>query len=146
MKQRDRDLVSASGLFDNDWYLAAYPDVAALAVEPIEHFLMLGWLLGRNPSPAFDTKWYLATNPDVATSGINPLVHYLQHGCQEGRLPRPNGVLALEGKLWGGFSEAARAALEALYMAGSVGAQERSLAALALAQWYVFQKDWRQAW
>lgn len=77
-------------LFDPDWYLRTYPDVAAAGVDPLRHYLQFGAAEGRDPSPLFCTRWYLDTYPDVAQAGINPLQHYLSHGAAEGRLPVPN--------------------------------------------------------
>lgn len=80
----------ASDLFDAEWYLREYPDVKALGMDPVEHYLWLGARLGRNPSPRFDARSYLAANLDVAEAGLNPLLHYVQWGREEGRLfPKP---------------------------------------------------------
>lgn len=76
-------------LFDPDWYLRTYPDVAAAGIDPLRHYLQFGAAEGRDPSPFFCTRWYLETYPDVAEAGINPLQHYLSHGIAEGRLPAP---------------------------------------------------------
>jgi glycosyltransferase involved in cell wall biosynthesis/predicted O-methyltransferase YrrM len=81
-------LVACSDMFDADFYLQSYPDVAEARVDPLNHYLTQGAAEGRNPSPLFDTVAYLQQNPDVAASNINPLVHYLLHGAAEGRLPR----------------------------------------------------------
>lgn len=81
------ELIKESSLFDADWYLATYPDVARLEMCPATHFVRYGWRLGRNPSAAFHARGYLEEYRDVALSGANPLVHYLQHGEREGRRP-----------------------------------------------------------
>jgi ubiquinone/menaquinone biosynthesis C-methylase UbiE len=81
-------LVACSGMFDADFYLQSYPDVAEAAVDPLNHYLTHGAAEGRNPSLLFDTALYLQQNPDVAASNVNPLVHYLLHGAAEGRLPQ----------------------------------------------------------
>ncbi len=73
------------GLLDREWYLAAYPDVAAAAVDPLRHYLDFGAAEGRAPNALFDTSTYLIDNPDVAKSGMNPLLHYFLHGIFEGR-------------------------------------------------------------
>jgi GT2 family glycosyltransferase len=78
-----------SPLFDSDWYLATYPDVAAAGINPLAHFVNHGAAEGRDPSPLFDSDWYLATYPDVAAAGINPLAHFVNHGAAEGRDPSP---------------------------------------------------------
>jgi hypothetical protein len=77
--------IASSGLFDRDWYLATYPDVAAASADPLVHFCELGWREGRDPGPGFATSAYLKGNPDVARTGINPLFHYIEFGRSEGR-------------------------------------------------------------
>jgi len=84
-EKRQVDLLKASGLFDEAWYLFEYPDVAEAGIDPVVHYLRFGAEEGRNPSPKFDTTFYLSTNPDVASSEINPLVHYIRFGVEEGR-------------------------------------------------------------
>lgn len=74
-------------LFDETYYLAQNPDVAASHLDPYQHWLQYGAAEGRNPDAFFDTKYYLAQNPDVAASGLNPLTHYELYGWQEGRDP-----------------------------------------------------------
>src|SRR5690606_20269420 len=86
---RHVQLIRASGLFDEAWYRERYPDVTALAIDPIEHYLRWGARLRRNPGPRFDTRHYLQSNKDVAAAGINPLVHYIKHGRHERRSPLP---------------------------------------------------------
>jgi len=41
--------------FDTDAYLAAYPDVAAAHINPLQHFLQFGIHEGR--SPFADGTW-----------------------------------------------------------------------------------------
>jgi GT2 family glycosyltransferase/glycosyltransferase involved in cell wall biosynthesis len=76
-----------AGLFDSDWYYAAYPDVKEEGHDAFYHYLNHGHFEGRNPGPKFDTNFYKETNPDVAAADVNPLVHYLQTGRAEGRVP-----------------------------------------------------------
>ena len=83
--RRQVDVLKQSGLFDPQWYLSHYPDVASAGVDPVEHYLRFGAAEGRNPSPRFDTRYYLHSNPDVAAAGVNPLLHYIQFGVLEGR-------------------------------------------------------------
>ena len=82
---RNVDLLGRSGLFDREWYLKQYPDVAALKIDPIRHYLRYGAKEGRDPSPRFSTWGYVDTYPDVTESGMNPFVHYVQFGLSEGR-------------------------------------------------------------
>ena len=79
----------ASLIFDGDWYRTEYPDVAAVSMDPVEHYFDNGSREGRNPNRFFDTNWYASNNPDVAAAGLNPFLHYLLYGAREGRKPAP---------------------------------------------------------
>jgi len=81
----DRQLIKKSKLFDPVYYLFTYPDVRIADMDPLKHFMKVGWKEGRNPSEAFDTAYYLSANPDVRGMQINPLVHYICYGRREGR-------------------------------------------------------------
>lgn len=76
-------IIRKSGLFDEDWYRAQYPQ--AQGTDPVLHYLREGAAQGLNPSRYFATKAYLKNYADVAASGINPLLHYIQLGRQEDR-------------------------------------------------------------
>ena len=83
-----RRLILASPLFDAEWYLAHYPDVAAAGWDPALHYALVGGVERRNPGPNFDAGWYLDHSTDVAAAGVNPLLHFLQIGASEGRETR----------------------------------------------------------
>ncbi len=87
-----------SGLFDPNFYLTQYPDIAKTGINPLSHYLSQGVVEGRMPNLYFDTTFYLQQNADVAASGVNPLLHYLLDGFREGREPSPkfSGRLYLE--------------------------------------------------
>jgi lipopolysaccharide biosynthesis protein/GT2 family glycosyltransferase len=89
VQQKERadqvQLLTASELFDREWYLDRYPDVRVAGADPVLHYLDKGVAEGRDPSTRFETRWYCEQYPDVATSGLNPLVHYLRDGAKEGR-------------------------------------------------------------
>jgi SAM-dependent methyltransferase len=97
--------------FDMDWYLAAYPDVAAaIAAGEIrsasEHYRTDGIREGRLPlapdrtavssiPASFNDAWYQAANPDVQDAvrkGVFPsgYAHWIKSGKAEGRLPPPD--------------------------------------------------------
>ncbi|WP_157953701.1 coiled-coil domain-containing protein [Oceanimonas marisflavi] len=78
-------LLRKSRLFNSDWYLETYPDVAESGMPAIKHYLKFGALEGRNPSEHFDTNWYLQQYPDVIEADLNPLYHYLKYGQEENR-------------------------------------------------------------
>ncbi|MGQ0721747.1 MAG: FkbM family methyltransferase [Candidatus Eiseniibacteriota bacterium] len=68
-----------SGLFDRDYYLTTYPDVAVARIDPELHYLAHGAKEGRDPSATFRTRSYVAGHPEIERSGVNPLLHYLDH-------------------------------------------------------------------
>ena len=78
------NLIRDSELFDANWYVSSYEDVAKEGADPAEHYYYFGAREGRDPSPHFSTERYLATYRDVLRGGRNPLVHYLQLGRQSG--------------------------------------------------------------
>jgi GT2 family glycosyltransferase len=80
-----RDRIASSPLFDGDWYLSQYPDVAGSGLAPALHYALFGAVERRNPGPRFDAGDYFARNPDVLKAGVNPLIHYLEFGAAEGR-------------------------------------------------------------
>lgn len=89
-RRYELQLVSNSGIFDSEWYLQAYPDVAEARADPLRHYMELGWREGRNPGPDFSTSAYLKANPDVAAANVNPLLHFLEFGYFEGRTSPAN--------------------------------------------------------
>jgi len=81
---REYDLLANSGLFDAGYYLKAYPDIAALNVDPLLHYLEHGGREGRNPNAGFDTSDYLKQCQALGDSPNNALLHYLTIGAQRG--------------------------------------------------------------
>jgi len=77
--------IRRSGLFVAKYYLQNNPDVRKADVDPLLHFIKIGWKEGRNPGPFFDVKYYLENNIDVQNAGVNPVMHYLRFGWKEGR-------------------------------------------------------------
>ena len=86
LDEHTRDAVAAH--FDPAFYLATNPDIRELGVDPLDHFLLLGWKESRDPARSFNVTYYLQSNGDVAAAGINPFVHYIVAGHREGRAPR----------------------------------------------------------
>ena len=50
-----------------------------------EHYLSIGFLEGRNPSPNFSTLAYYKKYKDVLEKNVNPLLHYELYGKNENR-------------------------------------------------------------
>lgn len=71
--------------FDDEFYALCYPDLAGPGADRFEHFMIHGWVEGRNPAPWFNTKLYLDANSDIKNGQINPFVHYILEGRAEER-------------------------------------------------------------
>lgn len=81
----DYDLIKNSLYFDSQWYLNTYKDVRENKIDPIKHYLNVGWKEFRRPGPSFSTLLYLNRYADVSQMGINPLLHYEKIGKNEKR-------------------------------------------------------------
>jgi glycosyltransferase involved in cell wall biosynthesis len=79
----------ANPLFDEEFYLEHYPDVAGKKMLPFKHYDRYGAKERRNPNGFFETAWYLSRYPDVQKSKQGPLDHYLEVGWLEGYDPSP---------------------------------------------------------
>lgn len=77
--------LAKSPLFNADWYLKKYPDVADAGIDHLRHYLSSGWRERRQPGPEFDSIYYIERYGDVGNIGFPPLVHYWFHGRFEGR-------------------------------------------------------------
>lgn len=86
----EAELIRKSSIFSSEWYISQYPDVPASGLDPAVHYLLIGAILLRDPSPGFSTSFYLADNPDVAAAGMNPLLHFIKFGAHEGRSSYPS--------------------------------------------------------
>ena len=82
---KDSALIASSGLFDAEWYLELYPDVANGGIDPLKHYVLHGAYEVRDPGPMFSAFKYHKANPDVTEAGIPALLHYLRNGRNEGR-------------------------------------------------------------
>ncbi|WP_417692155.1 glycosyltransferase [Roseibium sp.] len=80
---------SMESMFDEEYYLSAYPDLGKLSMSPRVHYLTFGWKENRSPSPYFDLKYYQQSNPELAEDEF-PLAHYVRTGG--GRTGRANPV------------------------------------------------------
>lgn len=74
-------------LFDPDFYIAAYGDIAAYPLSAFHHFIHWGIREKRRPNPLFDPVYYASCNLDVPIE--DSVDHYFRFGCWEGRNPHP---------------------------------------------------------
>ena len=79
-------LIRDSGLFDEGYYRAAYPDVADVSLDPVIHYLEWGGPELRNPSAAFDARRYAELCRERGETVDNPLLHYLEGGAARGMI------------------------------------------------------------
>lgn len=80
-------LLRASGLFDEAWYRAAYPDVARSDHAALTHYLDYGAAELRDPGPGFDSEHYALRYPDYRKTFPSPIEHYLRLGLRRGHSP-----------------------------------------------------------
>jgi ADP-heptose:LPS heptosyltransferase/GT2 family glycosyltransferase len=85
------ELLAKSGLFDDEYYLRVYPDVADLNIDPLMHYLEWGCHERRDPGAYFDTSHYLSQCKALGEMPANALFHYLTVGVKRGLTPTPHG-------------------------------------------------------
>ncbi|MEE3418733.1 MAG: glycosyltransferase [Methanosphaera sp.] len=78
-----RKYIHEQGFFDDEFYLS---QCSSKIIDPIDHYLKIGWKKGKNPSKLFSTTEYFNYNHDVEEVGINPLLHYVQYGHAQDRI------------------------------------------------------------
>nr|WP_298410325.1 glycosyltransferase [uncultured Halomonas sp.] len=145
-------LVRESKLVNGKWYLESYPDVAALGMDPIKHYLKYGWRMHRNPCRRFDTSFYLENYKGKMAGYSNPLLHYIIYGKKLGFSIKPsehatkNLTTTLSHNLWGGYSNLALAELEKIYNSKTAKINERWWAGWHAGRWYYFIGDYKKAY
>jgi len=90
----DYEVAKKSGLFDPEYYLATYADVAQRNIDPLVHYLEEGAREGRNPQRDFDSAFYLEQCKARGEAPENPLLHYIRIGAARGFKTRPEGASA----------------------------------------------------
>ena len=83
----DYRFVKKSLCFDSDFYLKKYPDVAISEVDPLLHYLTVGFAEPRQPNALFDISYYLKQVPALQKTGHDPLIHFLHDGWRKGVKP-----------------------------------------------------------
>ncbi|MBB6486711.1 hypothetical protein [Rhizobium lusitanum] len=77
---------SSRALFDEEFYLQQYPDIASAAVDPFKHFLRYGIQENRRPNVYFDPSYYIS---QLSYQVANPIKHYVRVGAKLGLDPHP---------------------------------------------------------
>jgi hypothetical protein len=88
--QHQVERAAARELFDSEWYLAQYPDVAAnWQGDPADHYFLHGAAEGKRPAPWFDPDFYNSFHnfADPFGDPIDPFLHYAAYGSKMGTVP-----------------------------------------------------------
>lgn len=81
-------LIGRTGLFDADYYLSKYQDVAKAGGNPLWHYVMHGDHELRSPMPLFEPSFYLG-QVGLLARRVNSLLHYAWVGRYLGGAPSP---------------------------------------------------------
>ena len=82
--REDYNYILNSEYFNESWYMDNYGPLSE-DMDPVYHYLNIGYAIGYNPGPDFSTDEYYECNPDVKEHGMNALLHYERFGKYEGR-------------------------------------------------------------
>lgn len=77
-----RRLLEEFSLFDEQFYRSKY--LSDSPIDPLSHYLQIGWRAGLCPNGFFDPHEYLKLNPDLR-GNVNTIIHYSLYGWREGR-------------------------------------------------------------
>lgn len=92
--KNDYDLLKATDLLDEEWYLLSNPDVMQSDLGAARHYLVSGAAENRDPGPLFSTGGYRRANGLDASE--NPLLHWLRNQRDEAGECLPT----FKGNLW----------------------------------------------
>lgn len=117
----DFDVLTASELLDEEWYLLANPDVMQSDLGAVRHYLTAGARENRDPGPRFSTGGY--RRAEGLGENENPLLHFLRKGREQGADCLP----AFKGKLHPATPTASRVLVFAHSSGEALFGAERSL-------------------
>lgn len=78
---------TANPLFDEKWYVTAYPEISTNGLEAFRHYERYGARKGYRPNPFFDADWYARR---YGTSTAAAWRHYLKRAREPQRDPSPS--------------------------------------------------------
>lgn len=81
-REHIRAFAEFAGVFDAEWYLNAYQDVAASSVDPFTHYMDRGWRERRKPAKGIDIESYAAMIPGFRPGLDNPMSCLLRNPAQ----------------------------------------------------------------
>lgn len=140
--------VQKSRLVNGKWYAVAHRQWLPKGVDPILHYLILGWRLGLNPCRRFDGNVYLQNHAQEIKAHESPLLHYLTHGespAKPSKVKEVSETSNLAIQLWNGHSESALKAFDALHRDESNTEVSRWWALWHIARWRYFCGEFEEA-
>lgn len=134
-------MLTLETLFDQEFYLAKYPDVAQTLESgefdtAFDHFIEIGQVSGYEPNALFDTPYYQEANPDLAAQieggFLTPVEHFINYGQFELRSPNllfdPGYYLEQYPDVKGGFLRGEINPFEHFFLYGQYEARNPSIA------------------
>lgn len=142
--------IKKSKLLNAKWYKTEHVVWLPDGVDPLLHYVVVGWHLGLSPSKRFDSNLYVQNHANEMKPHENPLSHYLLKGksrSQAMQQPDPRNISAessmsnLAIQVWNGHPISALKALEALYQDKTNSDASRWWAMWHAARWRYFCGD-----
>ncbi len=75
---RQIGFIEKSDMFDATYYFKQNPQLKKSKINPIEHYVKIGWKDGCNPNNHFDNDKYLQAYPELYEKNLSPLFHYIR--------------------------------------------------------------------
>lgn len=134
-------IIELSRLFDAEWYRAKYQWWLPENIDPLLHYLALGWRLGFYPSHHFYNNFYLKQQEKKVSINQAPLIDYLFNSSHK----KINLTSSLSTQLWGGHSYSALKELKNIYTDDAASEVSRWWAMWHTARWLYFCGETQQA-
>lgn len=74
--------IKENDLFDEEYYLNQFETIPP--IDPLLHYIYVGYSLNLNPCKSFNTSYYKDSNPNVGDE--NPLTYFINRGINEGNI------------------------------------------------------------
>lgn len=142
--EEDITLVKKSRLVNGKWYLVEHAVWVPKHVDPILHYLVVGWRLGLSPCKRFDSDFYLDNHKKQMLANEAPLLHYLYSGRQNGneiKRKEKNLTAELAIQLWSGHSKTALEVFNKMRLDQNSTPALKWAALWQIARWTYFNGD-----
>lgn len=146
--EEDLSLVKKSRLVNGKWYVVEHAIWLPKKVDPVLHYLAVGWRLGLDPCKRFDNDFYLESHQAQMRPNEIPLLHYLYKGKVQGneiKSKEKNETADLAIQLWSGHSQTALDVFKKMYEDENNSGSLRWAALWQTARWVFFCGDIEKA-